>query len=31
MHRVMDEIDYARRPNGNTLTMRKAQEAGFDS
>jgi serine/threonine-protein kinase RsbW len=24
IHRVMDEIDYARQPNGNTLTMRKA-------
>lgn len=30
MHRVMDEIDYIRRPNGNTLTMRKAQEPGID-
>ncbi len=30
MHRVMDEIDYARRPDGNTLTMRKAQDLGID-
>lgn len=30
MHRVMDEIDYVRRSDGNTLTMRKAQESGID-
>lgn len=26
MHRVMDEIEYQRRPAGNTLTMRKVQD-----
>jgi anti-sigma regulatory factor (Ser/Thr protein kinase) len=30
MHRVMDEIDYTRRADGNTLTMRKAYLSGLD-
>ncbi len=29
MHRVMDEIDYARQKNGNLLTMRKTSHADF--
>jgi serine/threonine-protein kinase RsbW len=31
MHRVMDEIDYVRRPDGNTLTMRKSTPSGLDT